>query len=153
MKKQTYIYIQEPCHENWSKMTNEEQGRFCHSCAKTVADFSSMTDTEILKYLSNANGNTCGRFASDQVNRRIHVPSTPAKKTFWAYLLSMFLPVMVANRLNAQKKIVSKPKTEQTTAKPGKVQLINVDCKEVSSDTTKLIGSAINKADSINIDI
>lgn len=142
MKKQTYIYIQEPCHENWTNMSNAEQGRFCHSCSKTVTDFSNMSDTEILKYLSGASGNSCGRFAADQVNREIHIPSTPVKKTFWAYLLSMFLPVMVVNRLNAQKKVTSKPKTEQTAnAKPAKVQLVNVDCQEISSDTTKLTNS------------
>jgi len=142
MKKQTYIYIQEPCHENWSNMTTEEQGRFCHSCSKTVTDFSNMSDTAILKFLSNASGSTCGRFASDQLNREIHVPATQAKKTFWAYLLSMFLPVMIADRLNAQKKMASKPKTEQTNAKSAKVQqLINVDCQEIASDTTKLTNS------------
>lgn len=156
MKKQTYIYIQEPCHENWSNMTSEQQGRFCHSCSKTVTDFSNMSDTEILKYLSAASGNTCGRFAADQVNREIHVPATPVKKTFWAYLLSMFLPVMVANRLNAQKKVATKPKTEQTSAtnaKPAKVpQLINVDCKEISQDTIKLKNSG-GQVDAFNGDV
>jgi hypothetical protein len=139
MKKQTYIYIQEPCHENWSSMTSEEQGRFCHSCSKTVTDFSVMSDTEILKYLSAAKGNTCGRFASEQLVREIHQPATAAKKTFWAYLLSMFLPVMVAGKLNAQKK-TEKPKTEQhLNAKPAKQlkELKILEC-EATSDTMKL---------------
>ncbi len=139
MKKQTYIYIQEPCHENWSNMSGETQGRFCHSCSKTVTDFSMMSDQEILRYLSAAPGSTCGRFSTDQLGREIHQPATPAKKTFWAYILSMFLPVMVAGRLNAQNKVATKAKTEQkATAKPAKVQqLINVECKDIS-DTTKL---------------
>lgn len=142
MKKQTYIYIQEPCHENWNSMTNEEQGRFCHSCSKTVTDFSVMTDTEILKYLSAANGSTCGRFASDQVNREIHQPATAAKKTFWAYLLSMFLPVMVAGKLNAQKK-AEKPNTEQhLNTKPSKhlKEMKILECAD-TSDTVKLSNS------------
>ncbi len=142
MKKQTYIYIQEPCHENWSSMTSEEQGRFCHSCSKTVTDFSVMTDTEILKYLSAAKGTTCGRFGSDQIAREIHQPATAAKKTFWAYLLSMFLPVMVAGKLNAQKK-TEKPKTEQhLNTKPAKQlkELKVLECDE-TSDTTKLPNS------------
>ena len=147
MKKQTYIYIQEPCHENWSSMTSEEQGRFCHSCSKTVTDFSGMTDTEILKYLSSAKESTCGRFATDQVSREIHQPATAAKKTFWAYMLSMFLPVMIAGKLNAQKK-VGKPKTEQhLSTKPAKQlkEMKIVECEE-TSDTTKLpnSGSATN---------
>jgi hypothetical protein len=142
MKKQTYIYIQEPCHENWSSMTSEEQGRFCHSCSKTVTDFSLMSDTEILKYLSVAQGSTCGRFATDQVTRQIHQPATAAKKTFWAYLLSMFLPVMVAGKLNAQKK-EEKPKTEQhLNSKPAKQlkEMKIMECAE-TSDTAKLSNS------------
>lgn len=138
MKKQTYIYIQEPCHEDWNHMAGKEQGRFCHSCSKTVTDFSSMTDTEILQFLSTASSNTCGRFATGQVSREIHVPATAAKKTFWAYLLSMFLPVMITNRLSAQKKIIVKPATEQTS-KPGRalntLSLLNGG----SADSTKLV--------------
>ena len=139
MKKETYIYIQEPCHENWNGMTSAKQGRYCHSCSKTVTDFSGMSDTEILKYLAAA-GNTCGRFTPDQLTRSIHEPASPARKTFWAYLLSMFLPVMMAERLSAQKRVSAKAKTEQTTTgKPAKLQqFLNVDCEEIPADTTKL---------------
>jgi len=142
MKKQTYIYIQEPCHENWSNMSSEEHGRFCHSCSKTVTDFSGMTDSEILKYLSAAKDSTCGRFATDQINREIHEPAMAAKKTFWAYLLSMFLPVMVTGKLNAQHK-TEKPKTEQhlsnKPAKPVK-EMKMVELAE-TADTARLSNS------------
>jgi hypothetical protein len=116
MKHTTYIHIEEPCHEKWSNMSSEGKGRYCQSCSKTVMDFSTMSDTAILKYLSTASGELCGRFEDTQLHRSISTPATPAKKTFWAYLLSLCLPVMVVNRLNAQKRIqpiTTKPKTEQ----------------------------------------
>jgi hypothetical protein len=145
MKKQTYIYIQEPCHEEWNNMADKEQGRFCHSCSKTVTDFSSMTDTAILQFLSTASSHTCGRFATAQVNRQIHVPATPVKKTFWAYLLSVFLPVMITNRLSAQKKIAVKPATEQIS-KPGKALNAFPTLNSFSSDSAKLSDTTVNTA-------
>jgi hypothetical protein len=142
MKKQTYIHIEEPCHENWSNMTFEAQGRFCQSCSKTVTDFSSMSDTEILKFLSTTSGSTCGRFTSDQLDRQIHVPATPAKKTFWAYILSMFLPVMIADRLNAQKKVSSKLSTEQNVKSKMSKPFIELPVSDLNeSDSTKFCDS------------
>jgi hypothetical protein len=130
-------------------MNLETQGRFCQSCSKTVTDFSAMSDSQVLQLLSNASGDTCGRFAEDQLTRQIHLPSTPAKKTFWAYMLSMFLPVMVAGRLNAQKKVNAKQATEQKVnskmAKPLEAVAVT-DLKDSDStsfcDTTKpIVGS------------
>jgi hypothetical protein len=144
MKKQTYIHIEEPCHENWSNMTFEAQGRFCQSCSKTVTDFSSMSDTGILKFLSTAPGATCGRFTTDQLNRKIHIPATPVKKTFWAYILSMFLPVMIADRLNAQKKAGSTPSTEQNAKSKMSKAFIELPAANLDeSDSTRFCDSAI----------
>ena len=122
MKKSTYIHIEEPCHENWSTMSPEEKGRFCHSCSKTVTDFSMMSDYQILKYLSTASGPVCGRFAPDQVNRSISRPATPAKKTIWAYLLSMFLPILASSNISAQRKSPATQNTEQhISGRPAKI--------------------------------
>ena len=49
MKKETYLHIPEPCHEQWDKMSPAQQGRFCQQCSKTVVDFSTMTDQQVLK--------------------------------------------------------------------------------------------------------
>lgn len=89
--KKAYIQIPEPCHENWNKMTPVDQGRYCSSCCKEVTDFSLMTDQEIINYLSKPSGNTCGRFAVDQLNRTICLPATPAKKRFWGLMLSILV--------------------------------------------------------------
>ena len=69
MRQQVYLHIPEPCHENWEAMSTAAQGRFCQSCSKQVIDFSGMSDTQILTVLSQAAGNTCGRFTGNQLER------------------------------------------------------------------------------------
>ena len=44
------LSVPKPCHEDWNKMTLNEQGAFCKVCAKTAVDFSKMTDEEVLNY-------------------------------------------------------------------------------------------------------
>jgi hypothetical protein len=107
MKKEIYIQIPEPCHEDWNKMTPVQQGRYCQSCSKEVVDFTLMTDQEIMNFVSMPRGKTCGNFSSDQLNRVIKEPTTPAKKRVWAVMLSFLLPLLVSNKVKAQ---LGKPK-------------------------------------------
>lgn len=60
------ISIPNPCHQNWNQMTPVEQGRHCTQCSKTVTDFTTMTNTEIINYFANQ-GNVCGRFGETQL--------------------------------------------------------------------------------------
>lgn len=90
------LSIPTPCHEDWNKMKPNEQGRFCGSCAKTVVDFSVMTDAQLIFYFENLkNENVCGRVYPDQLNRAIEksVPPQPRKKIFflWQYAAALFL--------------------------------------------------------------
>lgn len=119
MKKELYIQIPEPCHEDWNKMTPVDQGRYCQSCCKEVVNFSAMTDQEIISFLSKPRGKTCGNFSSDQLNRIITEPATPAKKKFWAMMLSFLVPLFVVNKAKAQFKAKKSVDTTQTsTANP-----------------------------------
>ncbi|HEX6913914.1 MAG TPA: hypothetical protein VF145_01650 [Chitinophagaceae bacterium] len=118
MKKQTYLHIQEPCHENWNRMTAADKGRFCLVCTKTVTDFSNMTDAEILAHLAKVTSPTCGRFAPDQLDRALRPPATPVKKTIWTYLLSLCLPLMSSTRMTAQK--ATTETSQQVPVKPAK---------------------------------
>ncbi len=88
--QQVQLQIPEPCHENWEAMQAAEKGRFCLSCQKTVVDFSTMTDQQVLQYLQQTQSNTCGRFAPDQLNRPL-TPQAPQRKRFWAKLVFQFL--------------------------------------------------------------
>jgi hypothetical protein len=75
------ISIPEPCHQSWQQMTPVTQGRHCESCCKTVTDFTKMTNSEIINYLS-SNTNTCGRFEKHQlsnINTQLHIDNMPLK--------------------------------------------------------------------------
>jgi hypothetical protein len=72
--KKLKLTVAEPCHENWSNMTPEQQGRFCASCQKTVVDFTHMSDQQLAAFFQQPAGNVCGRFYNDQLNRNISLP-------------------------------------------------------------------------------
>ncbi|RZK59836.1 MAG: carboxypeptidase-like regulatory domain-containing protein [Hymenobacter sp.] len=65
----TSLRIPQPCPESWAAMTPNGLGRHCAACQKTVVDFTTKTDAEILAYLAHATGETCGRFGDDQLDR------------------------------------------------------------------------------------
>jgi|GEM_PF-5667175 len=71
------ISIPTPCHEDWNKMSPQEQGRFCDKCCKTVVDFSNKSPLEVQEILlSRANEKMCGRFKTDQLRKpvRLNIP-------------------------------------------------------------------------------
>jgi carboxypeptidase-like protein len=86
MQKQTSIYIPQPCHEDWNKMTLTQQGKFCSACNKQVVDFSLMSDNQILNFLSNQPGKLCGRFDAEQLQRPLVETKIKKKKSWWMAL-------------------------------------------------------------------
>jgi hypothetical protein len=64
------ITIPKPCHENWAAMTPDEKGRFCQVCSKSVRDFTSASDLQIMNDLSR-DSNICGNFRVDQLDRNL----------------------------------------------------------------------------------
>ena len=95
MKKQWKISVPKPCHEDWSKMTLEKQGRFCELCSKVVIDFTKKSKEEIQQYLHNNHGKSlCGHFRREQLDAiTIEIPqrtfeqSLPFQKCFLLALL------------------------------------------------------------------
>src|SRR3954470_21583889 len=99
MKRETYVSIPQPCHENWDAM-KQDKGCFCAGCAKTVIDFSQMSDTQVLNYLSQSKGRLCGRFAQDQVERPL-IPIRKEKKKIW-WMAALVPLTLLLNKANAQ---------------------------------------------------
>ena len=83
-RRATSLHIPQPCAESWAAMMPTGAGRHCAACQKTVVDFTQKTDAEILAYLTQATGETCGRLSSDQLNRpllpTLAGPSRPAAR-------------------------------------------------------------------------
>jgi len=109
MSKSFRLQIPTPCQENWANMQPADKGRHCAACQKTVVDFTAMSDTEIIRYMSKAGQHVCGRLTPDQVNRPL-IPLTPPQKNKlpgWPLLLTgIFL---------TQDKPISHHPVEQTT--------------------------------------
>lgn len=87
------IYIPEPCHEDWNKMTPNQQGAYCKVCAKTVVDFSNKSDKEIEKFLlDNLDNKVCGRFRVNQLadNKELHAGKN--RLQFPGYLQPVMTP-------------------------------------------------------------
>jgi len=89
------LSIPAPCHESWEDMTQNNQGRFCSQCQKTVTDFTGMTHEQISTYmLLNSGKKICGRFEKKQLESIvIQIPAkvmysqTSFKKVFMLALL------------------------------------------------------------------
>jgi len=100
------IQINKPCHEDWSEMTSEAQGKFCNACKKSVVDFSMMSDAQILNYFSQPKSQkVCGRFNADQVDRALvnvipQRPSPPTQLLHFAYVLIVVLGVGLSSCSN-----------------------------------------------------
>lgn len=62
--------IEKPCTENFSGMQQNNLGRHCSSCNKTVIDFTNMSTAEIEKQLNTSTGEVCGRFKSLQLEQK-----------------------------------------------------------------------------------
>lgn len=108
MPKSIQLNIAEPCHENWHNMTQQQQGRFCGSCQKTVVDFTMMSDQEVLNYFLKADHNVCGRFADDQLNKELKV--TEKKKRFsWVYVWNILVATFLVAKADAQDASPKKP--------------------------------------------
>ncbi|MEJ7662873.1 MAG: hypothetical protein WKG07_26620 [Hymenobacter sp.] len=75
----------QPCPESWAAMTPTATGRHCAACAKTVVDFSRMSDGEILAFLArhasaHSPGKLCGRVAAPQLGRPLQPLSWPGRR-------------------------------------------------------------------------
>ena len=89
MQQLTSLHIATPCHEDWNRMTPAGKGKFCASCSKQVVDFTLMSDTQILHFLSQQKSSLCGRFDAGQLARPLVQPTLSKKKSWY---LALALP-------------------------------------------------------------
>jgi CarboxypepD_reg-like domain len=105
------ISIPQPCHEDWQKMTAAEQGKFCGACQKTVVDFSTMSDGEIVRLFEEKKGKLCGRFTTTQLERPIE-PTKIYKTNWFKWVMQLIVPMVVFTKTSfGQKKGTKQPVT------------------------------------------
>jgi hypothetical protein len=99
------VTIPTPCHQSWQQMEQNEQGRHCQQCSKTVVDFSKMTADEILAHLNNS-ANVCGRFGEFQltgINSRLDNKDLAGKNYSKKWLVAAgLLGTSFLNKASAQ---------------------------------------------------
>lgn len=148
--KQMIVTLPEPCHENWEAMHEVEKGRFCMSCQKQVVDFSLMSDSEILHVISQSQGNGCGRFSSEQLNRPLS--EQKIQRPWHKYFVRFALPaLLIGQKAKAQMGMPAFNPTTVQTPKPNQDNTVTFLTLQLSGTVTdSLTGKAIPAA-SINI--
>ena len=142
------LSIAEPCHENWNAMLPEDKGRFCLSCQKTVVDFTAMNDRQVFDYFKNYQGNTCGQFSTDQLNRELTKPNTSSIGR-WKYFWQILLPAVFAfQKLEAQPnlrgKVAATPVCKPIKENPERIRMGAVASMPVKTPVYSINGSIIN---------
>ncbi len=87
------ITIPAPCHEQWDTMTLKQQGRHCAVCDKVVVDFASMSDEEVLNYLTKHTGRVCGRLDQQQLHT---TPSFKLSRKVSVFLYSLAVVFLIS---------------------------------------------------------
>jgi hypothetical protein len=158
------ITIPKPCSENWEAMTPNLQGRHCTACAKTVVDFTLMSDEEVKQFfLHQKEEKVCGRFKQEQLHRIIiTLPSNilqitmPRWKQFLTACLLAFSSMLFScdATIDQNTKVLGEPLPEikaavtrntpvafdNTKAKPDTI--IKTSCSTLTGDTILADGIA-----------
>lgn len=138
------ISIPKPCHEDWSKMTPNEKGRFCTSCTKTVVDFTKMSPDDIQGYLhNNKDQRICGHIKQsqlDSINLRIPEAVIHQNQSFHrlfllVLLISMGITLFNCEDENGQKKKIESIEVVETNNKTIDTLLNHNEKKEIQQDS------------------
>lgn len=152
MKSQSKISINTPCSEKWEEMIPMERGKLCLRCDRLITDFTNKTDQEILDHIKASNGNICGRFKDDQLNRNLIHQVNPKIIPLWqkvAASLLLFVGVENAQAGKYNPKIfnydytVSKTDTDKNISKERK-GMIKSNTIE-AGDTVKVRGRVVDE--------
>ncbi|RZL41736.1 MAG: carboxypeptidase regulatory-like domain-containing protein [Pedobacter sp.] len=123
------IQIAEPCHQNWETMEDRNKERFCESCQKCVVDFSNHTNSEIVKAISEAKDEVCGRLSVEQLNQlHYYLIAVPSNKNWLKYLgvlaIGASLFVNEAKAISVKSPVEIIVNKEKSNTKPVKTKMI-----------------------------
>ena len=91
MKQQHYsLKINKPCGQNWSTMTQSNLGKFCSHCSKTVIDFTSLNNAELLQHINQAQP-LCVRLTNQQLNSVLTTTKPASGARFHKLLTGLLL--------------------------------------------------------------
>ncbi|WP_422361395.1 carboxypeptidase-like regulatory domain-containing protein [Reichenbachiella sp.] len=136
MKKQYSLSINKPCSEKWSGFEKTPEGGFCDSCQKDVIDFTKLTESEIIQFISKSSSNTCVRISQNQLNYMYSEPNNSIGSSRWPWLKAGMasLSLLFLSQQTLAKKIELRPETEVIQPEMKKKQ-VDVNQKQVSTHT------------------
>ncbi|WP_430405945.1 hypothetical protein [Fluviicola sp.] len=85
------LSIENPCSQDWNSMTENEQGRFCERCAKSVIDYTGLSDKELIHAISSSSNPICGRLKPQQLNRMIGDEKMISVQSPYKFLTGLFI--------------------------------------------------------------
>ncbi len=104
MKRQSYLLkIDNPCEQDWNSMIQNDKGKFCSNCSKTVVDFTNLTDAEIIQLIEQSSGKLCGRLTKQQLNRSIETGQPKNNSGFYKILAGLMLVGTAESTLATEK--------------------------------------------------
>ena len=147
------ITIPTPCHEDWNKMTPDEKGRHCSSCAKSVVDFTGMSDEEVKYFFLNKKEDerVCGRFKQTQLHSIvIELPQNifRIQMPLWKKFLAACLVVFSTTLFSCETKIKDKVETRIETTDLTGLMVIEPDTVPVVPVCTTTVGYSVMVIDS-----
>jgi hypothetical protein len=134
------VSVPKPCHEDWSKMTPREKGRFCQSCSKTVVDFTKKSKEEIQEYLREHFGKrVCGHFRREQLDTlTLEIPTATFHQTlsYQKLFLLALLFVMGTTLFSCQNSNGTKQKIQDVILTDS-IPSISMEIDSVTQECTK----------------
>ena len=100
-KKILNLTVPEPCPRKWEDMNPNNMGRHCAGCDKTLTDFTTYSDRQLIEYFAKAKHGLCGMFNNEQLNRTIVIP-TENNSFMHKALLGTALVAGLSASVNAQ---------------------------------------------------
>ena len=154
--KPILLQIPEPCSEDWNTMAPQATGgRHCTSCAKTVFDFTHLSDDELIKIFNGKQAaNLCCQLSETQLHRElIPTPRPPFLKTQWQRAAAIVIAVQ-AFAMQAAAQQAYRPHT--VTAAPTKKAHRQITGQVKTFDGAKLTGPLsfhirISQSDTIQV--
>jgi hypothetical protein len=132
--KYLQINLTKPCSEGWDTMKPDEKGRFCATCAKTVVDFTGMSDADMLSFFKKNKGKAvCGRFNPYQLDNPLPIHSSSPLRYAQAFALAAGIALTSATQAEPPQLPHLEIVSEQKLPDSPKVQT------EVNLDTTHKI--------------
>jgi hypothetical protein len=125
--KRLNLSIPKPCSENWNSFPPTASGGFCSSCSKTVIDFTTASDEEIISFIKHKPAHACGRFRANQIKSYQDYNTAVKVNPGLALLKAATLSILLS--------LVSKPASAQSTSSQPTIEL-RAESQEQNSNTT-----------------